>query len=617
MHEGPDSSASLDNPMVWIQKAAWTQFTVAKRATITYTLACAVICGLPTQATAQVVRGKKPDRRVYVAPRIAAELYETQVADAAVRTEDGSESVAALVRRGSVSANGRTEHPDVRSTQAPRSTQLAASAEQLPASADNQQSRQERSLDGLVVTAIESVGTGEQQSQASDAQQQNLAPQQEIASRPAQSSAELRQVSHEEVYLHSPQSQQRLHPHDPAVGETWLEPIRGPYPGAGYESPACDSQGCDSIGCDGCGSCQGRFSGVGRCVTPSRWFGSAELLLMFRKGDGPPPLVTTGPGTDADTAGELGEDDTRVLVGNETILKDMTAGGRLKIGLWLDERHCQSLVFRGWFAGEENFDFHTDQSETPVIARPFLNASDDLDAPEQDTRLIAFPDVSTGMIDIHADSEVYGADVSVRQFWYGDLGATVDFLYGYQHMRLDENLHIRDFSREDPSVGSALIEITDRFAAENEFHGGQIGIATHYEEACWSFDGLAKVGFGSLRRSANRTGSTRIRVGSSIDVDDQGLLVRDTNSGKVDDNTFGWVPELDFTLGWHRYPRFDLTCGYHIIAMTDALQTSGMIDRRLAANLSEPPLEGQQPSADLRYETFYVQGIHFGLKYRY
>ena len=47
-----------------------------------------------------------------------------------------------------------------------------------------------------------------------------------------------------------------------------------------------------------------------------RWFATTELMLMWRKGDRLPPLVTTGPAIDSDTAGELGEPSTQILFGS-------------------------------------------------------------------------------------------------------------------------------------------------------------------------------------------------------------------------------------------------------------------------------------------------------------
>ena len=74
---------------------------------------------------------------------------------------------------------------------------------------------------------------------------------------------------------------------------------------------------------------------------------------------------------------------------------------------------------------------------------------------------------------------------------------------------------------------------------------------------------------------------------------------------------------MDLTLGWQRYPCFDVTFGYHLIVMTDALQVSGAIDPDLAVNAATNPTGAQRPTPNFRYGTYYVQGMHFGLSYIY
>ncbi len=372
---------------------------------------------------------------------------------------------------------------------------------------------------------------------------------------------------------------------------------------------------CDSYGCDSMPGVFGRRTGNAR----DRWFGSVELLLMFRKGDTLPPLVTTTTADtpEQDTAGRLDQDETVVIAGDQRVLEEMTAGGRLTIGTWLDRYKDRSLVARGWFAGEETFGFSANQDTHDVLTRPFFNVSDGV-TPADDTLIIAFPDLASGNVSVHADSNVYGGDVSIRQLWHKGHGGTIDLLYGYQYMGLDESLRISSTSTsldDDFNPVGSIRSVTDRFDVQNDFHGGQIGIATNYREGCWSFSSLAKVGFGSVRRRAELQGVDFRSIDGNNATDPNGLLVRSTNSGVHTDDTFGWVPELDFTLGWQYFPAFDVTFGYHIIAMTDALQVSGVVDPNLATNLAPTPTGAQRPSPIFRHDTFYVQGIHFGLSY--
>lgn len=382
--------------------------------------------------------------------------------------------------------------------------------------------------------------------------------------------------------------------------------------------------GCDSLHCRSCDSGGGACSAVG-CGSrlrmtgcTERWFGSAELMLMFRKGDTLPILATTS--ASGNGQGILPIDpngDTRLLFGGERVLDDMTAGGRVTLGMRLDDAGYSSLVFRGWAAGKEDFRFHRDSNGNFVIARPFFNtdpfSSDPNtgETPFQDSLpiagLVGGSADTPGSITIDGSNEVYGGDIAIRRLWTAGLGGVVEVLYGYQHMRMRDRLGIASDSLPD----SGLLVVEDRFEADNRFHGGQFGLATRYREGCWSFDGLLKVAAGSLRRDANRAGYNQ----DDGIPDPSGLLVGVSNSDPIRDSTFAWVPELNATLGYRYTERLDLTIGYHWIAMTDALRVSGMIDPDLAVNRSTPlPAD---PSPELRFSTFHVQGIHFGLQYVY
>jgi len=376
---------------------------------------------------------------------------------------------------------------------------------------------------------------------------------------------------------------------------------------------SCDSMCCDGIDCR-CGAAW--HSIITDHFGSERWFATTELMLMWRKGDRLPPLVTTGPSSDSATAGRLGEPGTEILFGEERTLIDLRAGGRFTLGAWLDDRECQALVGRYWFAGRESTHYKTDDNETPVIARPFLNVTPPSSA--EDTLLIAFPALrENARISVNGTSDVFGADISVHQFLYGKYGGTIDLVYGYQYMRLDEDLSISSTLTNLDTGGvapvGAIIDVNDSFNAISEFHGAQIGFASRYRERCWSFNSLIKFGFGSLNRIAKRSGKTSTTVGVDTSVNNEGLLVNNNNSGRTSDRTFGWIPELDLSIGYRITPKLDATFGYNLVAMTDAVRVSGTIDPDLAVNTtSNSPLA---PSPDMRFSTFYIQGIHFGLQY--
>ena len=382
----------------------------------------------------------------------------------------------------------------------------------------------------------------------------------------------------------------------------------------GYDmGGGCDGYGCDAMGCNDCGFGGQRCANGSLCFDPCRWFASMEVLLLWRKGDFIPALVTTSPdGTLVDDAGEL--PGATVLAGQRKLFDDLTAGGRFTLGTWIDDCHNRSIVGRLWSATEADYSFSARESINSggILAIPTTNGG------VADAALIAFPDSDEssgrfGSVNVSAESNVAGGDLSVRQRWTGGLGTTFDVLYGYQYMRLDEELRLSSTStlsqQQLPTEIGDNLTTSDSFDTTNQFHGGQFGLAGRYREGCWSFDWLAKFGFGQLRRTAERRGSSVITTSTPpAATNDTGILVTDVNRGIFSDDTFGWIPELDVSVGWHKYPRFDVTFGYNLIAMTDAIRLSDAMD---------PDNDVDNPRVGLSDDTFYLQGLHFGIRHVY
>lgn len=393
---------------------------------------------------------------------------------------------------------------------------------------------------------------------------------------------------------------------------TWSDGCDGGFAHCDGGCGSCDGAfgSCDGLGCDGCVSCSD-LSNASLSLDPSRWFGSVELLLLFREGDSIPALVTTSPqGTEAGDAGQL--PGATILAGGEQAFHDLTAGGRLTLGTWLDDCRDRSLVFRGWTAAEADLTYSARHgiNAGPILAIPTTYAG----AP--DSVLIAFPDSDEdfgrfGGVSLNANSNVYGGDISVRQFLTGGLGTTFDVLYGYQYMHLDEDLSLSTTSTKTQDafpdqVGNNLSTL-DQFETINNFHGGQFGFAGAYREGCWSFDWLGKIGFGQIKREAQRHGRSVITTDTPPPaINDTGLLVSSANSGSYSSSTFGWVPEFDVSVGWHKYPRFDVTFGYNIIAMSDAVRLSGIMD---------PTNTLDTPRSSVSSGTFMMHGMHFGIRH--
>lgn len=371
----------------------------------------------------------------------------------------------------------------------------------------------------------------------------------------------------------------------------------------GFESGTFVEPACGWENCSGCDACSA--SGFIRLpqLCNDQWFGSAEWLLWYRRGQSYPVLAATS--ADEDPA-EL------ALFGGDRVGESSESGLRLSLGTWLDRAHCQSAAVRVWGLGQEKVDFAITGDAGLTVVRPFFNVTT---LPGRADENIVVQPGTRDFLRAEFESDLYGGDASIRQLWVRGLGARVDFLYGYQYLRLDESLAIRSRTGGFPN---AMLSVADSFDVENEFHGGQVGLAAHYDEGCWTFNGLAKIGFGNLARRATLAGMTTTQVGSDpAFTSNEGLLVRDTNAGSSSDSTFAVAPEVSLGLGYRMNRWMDVSVGYSFVMITDALQTWRTLDDSLAVNLEDPPVDPARPARTFSYGDYWAQGVQFGVNFNY
>lgn len=394
--------------------------------------------------------------------------------------------------------------------------------------------------------------------------------------------------------------------------------------------------GCGAAGCGalGCGICRGGYSSIApTCTTAcppgcgpllALWYRlsvRAEVPLYWRRDQGAPILVTSAnTGTGADVAGQIGESTTNILLGGDGALNDESnAGVRLTFGTWLGSARRYGVLFRYWNAGDQDDTFNFNSNNFSILARPFLNTTV-AGSPEQDTQLISFPGESVGSIQVATSSSVDGLEVSLRRLLYMDRFTRVDWLYGYQHVSIDEGLTIASdttVTGNVPALQGTSIAVTDRFETKNDFNGFAYGIMSTREFACWKIETLFRLGLGNLRREVNIRGSTTTASGGTTSTETQGLLARNTNSQPFVDDTFVVVPEVGINLAYRLRPGVDFNLGYNYLMIPKVAQAAQQIDNDLAVNLSDPLVGSLDPQLDFNERRYWLHSLGFGVQLRY
>ncbi|MCA9147371.1 MAG: BBP7 family outer membrane beta-barrel protein, partial [Planctomycetales bacterium] len=258
-------------------------------------------------------------------------------------------------------------------------------------------------------------------------------------------------------------------------------------------------------------------------------------------------------------------------------------------------------------------------SGTPILARPFF----DVNAGLENARLASFPAISDGSITVSSSSEIHSAGLLLRRRMTGGPHGKIDLLAGYRYFRFREGMRIdENFVSTGAGGGIAVgtaIDVYDLFETENDFHGGELGLATRFDRGSWGLELLGKVAIGGIHRSTNINGATTTTTpapGSTTSTASGGLLALSSNIARTSENDFAVLPEFGANLTFELNDSLQLRAGYTILALNNVARTGNQIDRNINTNLI-PGGSGAGPAvpSHTRHELsdFWAQGLNFGI----
>lgn len=344
------------------------------------------------------------------------------------------------------------------------------------------------------------------------------------------------------------------------------------------------------------------------------WWGKSATL---------PPLVTTSPTSPTLTpqaqAGVLGQPGTSILFGNSADL-GIHSGGRFSLGYWFSPCHDGALEVTYTVLGNKALDFSQTSQGDPILAQPFFNVQTSL----QSSVLIAYPNQQTGTINIRVANELDSVEVLFRQALLQQCGEGLDLLVGYRYGRFAENLAVNSLTTFTSAVGvfpqNTIVQVSDGFAASNEFNGAELGLVTKGQYCRWSLELLAKLALGSTRSRMTINGSSVVSAPDQTPVTHaSGLLALPTNIGDYQRTAFAVIPELGATVGFDLTCRLKATVGYTFVYWSQVVRPGDHID----TNLNPSQFQGGQltgvPSPQFRFVTsdFWAQGFNVGFDYRF
>lgn len=367
----------------------------------------------------------------------------------------------------------------------------------------------------------------------------------------------------------------------------------------------------------------------------SRFWASGEYLLWWFKSAGGPPLVTLGSASDT-APGALGSPGTTLAVASPTLSDNARSGARFTAGWWADCDHTLGFEASYFFFPTQTKTASissTGGTGTPVIARPFLNATTGVESAELD----AFPGVLAGGKVVQTKSFLNGVNGDAILNLTGcNECYRVALVGGFEYLELDESLNIAETTTVLPGITSILpttpfpfmpgniISVADRFATRSAFYGGQIGIDGEWHSGGLSIGAFANIGLGDTHNIVDINGSTNVTTpAGAVTHYNSGLLALSSNIGHYSQDKFSVVPDIGVNVGYNVTQRFRVFVGYELLYWTDVVRPGNQIDRTLNTSLvptSTTFAPGSAPALPrfaFNNSDFWAQGITFGVEFDY
>jgi hypothetical protein len=378
------------------------------------------------------------------------------------------------------------------------------------------------------------------------------------------------------------------------------------------------------------------------CSAGNRLWVSADYLLWWIK-DGPLPsaLVTTGdPNTD--NPGALGHGGAP-LFGDKADLGTFS-GVRVTAGGWCDCDQTLGIEGSGFVLSRrvQSFRAESDANGNPVIAFRYLDPPDAKGVTAEDAFQASVPAGNpfgvgplAGGVAVVSTSRLWGAEANAVLGFRPRGNLRLEGLAGFRYLELDENLDLSWHSQAldgatVPFLGGmfaapSLVTSNDNFHAKTHFYGGQVGLRGEYGlgKAFVGFSG--KVALGDSHEVVNVSGgSSLLPAGGTLVTATAGQFAGPSNIGRLVDDSFAVVPEVEVKGGYNVTEHLRAFVGYDFLYWSRVVRPGNQVDL-IVDDRQNPVNPGFDPTNPTTFfprpliqrSNFWAQGINFGLEFTY
>lgn len=370
------------------------------------------------------------------------------------------------------------------------------------------------------------------------------------------------------------------------------------------------------------------------------WVDAEYLYWTIKETSEHTPLVITGPaGSVLDGPG------TTVLLGDEKRKHKWRSGFRGALGYWFDECRTFGAEVEYFILPDEKR--HKSVSSSGLVGSdflfvPFINAVTGLPAVEP----IAVPGVFAGTATLKDKNRMQGAELNgLYSFDWGndccnpccdpccDSGKFKFVgLAGFRWWNFDERLSFTVDSPFVPPLPADIFITRDKFRAENNFYGGQIGLGLDYNYCDFLINVKAKIALGAMREELKINGDF---VTNDFTIPPfnptlpetfvGGIFAEPTNIGNHKHTQFAWIPEVDVNLGYQITECFRVKVGYTFLYVSKVLRAGNAIDPvinpsqsvSLTGNTAATLVGVAAPLPSHNSKSFWAQGLNVGFEFSF
>ena len=338
------------------------------------------------------------------------------------------------------------------------------------------------------------------------------------------------------------------------------------------------------------------------------------MLLWFTQSRNLPPLIVGNP-NDISVIPRLDQPGVQTLFGDGEGDDEMSVGVRLDYGKYLSDNIgiggrfwtlADNSVSASYNAsnyngslGIYNFDYN------PTVAPNPGNDSVVLSANNGGLNVL-------GNARVEDSVELWAAEAYARLKFSCNKNCRLDFIGGFSHINLENDFGL---NANVVDVTGLVRSYSDSLSTENEFNGGQVGFEMVMNRGRWMARSLTKVHLGNMEQTATASGS-RSQVaagGGAATTLDGGIFTVDT-LGTATDDTFAFIPEVNFKLAYRFRKNVLLSAGYSFLYFDSVVMASDILDRNIdgqAVNSFTTPNFLTTPV--IQDSSFWVQGVDLGI----